>query len=169
MAHLDVRRGQGMDKESRSHKGRPHQMRTSSHFLNADLLRLQNAYLSHLTGSFIPRSWSPDDRTLAGTIGTRVATYSFATQKYAVLTDSGSAISASYTQWLPGGRHILFGNPANTELLVVDTVSKVVKRVFSLAGQLIRGASLARDGRQLFFSHGPEEGDIWIATMPGDS
>ena len=42
-------------------------------------------------GAFIPRSWSPDGRTLAGTIGTRVATYSFETQKYGVLTDTGSA------------------------------------------------------------------------------
>ena len=50
--------------------------------------------------------------------------------------------------------------------MVVDVVSRMVKPVLSLPGQIIRGASLSQDGRQLFFSRGPEEGDIWIATMP---
>ena len=117
-------------------------------------------------GSFIPRSWSPDGQSLAGTIGSRITTYSLATKKYEALTGDGVAVSASYTHWLPGGRQILFVNPANTDLLVVDVVSKAVKAVFTIAGQIIRGASLSRDGRQLFFSRGPEEGDIWIATMP---
>jgi Tol biopolymer transport system component len=119
-------------------------------------------------GVFIPRSWSPDDQTLAGTIGSSVATYSFTTKKYALLTGDGTAVAASYTHWLPGGRQILFVNPSGNDLLVVDVTSKVVKSVVSLDGQIIRGASLSPDGRNLFFSRGSEEGDIWIATMPED-
>jgi hypothetical protein len=38
--------------------------------------------------------------------------------------------------------------------------------VIALGPQLIRGASVSRDGKRLFFSYGAEEGDIWLATLP---
>jgi serine/threonine protein kinase/Tol biopolymer transport system component len=118
-------------------------------------------------GVFIPRSWSPSGEWLAGTIANRVALLSLSTRKYEVVTDR-VATGASYVSWLPSGRHVVFLDRANTELLSVDVITKVTKPLLSVAPHLVRGASFTPDGRQLIFSHGPEEGDIWMATLPKD-
>lgn len=117
-------------------------------------------------GPFTPRSFSPDGRWLAGTVGSRVAIYSLSTRKYEILTDVGAAVGASPTDWLPGGQRLMFMNPRG-ELMVVDVVTKAVKPVLALpAPQVIRGASVARDGRRVFYAQSQEEGDIWIAALP---
>ena len=55
---------------------------------------------------------------------------------------------------------------SRTDLLVADLSSQNVRRVLSVAPQIIRGASITRDGTQLVVSAGSEEGDIWMATLP---
>ena len=114
---------------------------------------------------FAPRSWSADGQSLAGTIGTRLAVFSFPSRSHRLVTDH-VAIAASYTAWLPGGRYVLFQGRSYTDLLIADISTQTVKRVFSVAPQLIRGASLTRDGTQLIVSAGSEEGDIWLANLP---
>jgi Tol biopolymer transport system component len=117
-------------------------------------------------GDFTPRSWSPDGQSLAGTIDSRHTIFSFPTRSYRFVTDSGIAAPASYTAWLPGARYVLFQGVSRTDLLVADLSSQNVRRVLSVAPQIIRGASITRDGTQLVVSAGSEEGDIWMATLP---
>jgi Tol biopolymer transport system component len=116
-------------------------------------------------GEFAPRSWSPDGQSLAGTIGSRLAIFSLPGKTYRVVTDTGVTALASYTAWLPGGRHVLFQGRTLTDLWIADISTGTVKRVLSVAPQSIRGASITRDGTQLVVSAGQEEGDIWMASL----
>ena len=61
---------------------------------------------------------------------------------------------------------MLFQGASGTDLLIVDISSQTVRRVLSVAPQIIRGASITRDGTQLVVSAGSEEGDIWMASLP---
>jgi serine/threonine protein kinase len=118
-------------------------------------------------GAFIPRAWSRDGQSLSGTIGSRVAIYSIATRKYETVTEPGVAVGASLTHWLPDGRHILFMGRSGLDLQSVNVGTKDVRPVLALRPpQAIRGASVTHDGRQLFYSQGQEEGEIWMATLP---
>ena len=119
------------------------------------------------SGAFIPRAWSHDGQWLSGTIGSRVATYSMATRKYETVTEPGVAVVASLTWWFPDGRHVLFMSRSSLDLLVVNIATKEVRPVLALRPpQSIRGASMTQDARQLFYSQGQEEGEIWMATLP---
>lgn len=117
-------------------------------------------------GEFAPRSWSPDGQSLAGTIGSRLTILSLTTKLYRVVSDAEVTALASYTAWLPDGRHVLFQGRTLTDLWIADISTRTVKRVLSVAPQLIRGASITRDGTQLVVSAGSEEGDIWLANLP---
>ena len=118
------------------------------------------------SGTFTPRSWSHDGRWLAGTIDTAVAVYSIPARTYQLVTSEGVAVGASPAYWLPGGRHILFLNP-NSQLMVTEIDTKRVTTVFAVPKpQVIRGASVTSDGRQIFYAQGMEEGEIWLATLP---
>jgi Tol biopolymer transport system component len=116
-------------------------------------------------GEFAPRSWSPDGQSLAGTIGSRLTIFSLSNKTYRIVTDAGVTALASYTAWLPDGRHVLFQGRTLTDLWIADLSARTVKRVLSVAPQLIRGASITRDGTRLVVSAGQEEGDIWMANL----
>ena len=92
--------------------------------------------------------------------------FTFATKAYRIVTGPGVAAVGSYTAWLPGGRLVLFHGRSLMDLFVADISAQTVQRVISVAPQLIRGASITRDGTQLVVSAGSEEGDIWMATLP---
>jgi Tol biopolymer transport system component len=118
-------------------------------------------------GAFMPRTWSPDGQWLAGTVGNRMVIYSLSARQYTMLTERGSAVSASPAPWLPDGRHILFLSPA-LDIYAVHSGTKAVKRILSVTPERLHGFSVSRDGRRLFYGQGPEEGDIWLGSWPGD-
>ena len=62
--------------------------------------------------------------------------------------------------------NVLFQGVSRSDLLVADLSSQNVRRVLSVAPQMMRGASITRDGTQLVVSAGSEDGDIWMATLP---
>jgi hypothetical protein len=47
----------------------------------------------------------------------------------------------------------------------VDTVTGENRPVYSAAPDRVRGFALSASGNELYISRGPEEADIWIATI----
>jgi hypothetical protein len=50
-------------------------------------------------------------------------------------------------------------------VLVFDTVTGEHRPVYSAATDRLRGFALSVSRRELYVSRGPEEADIWIATI----
>jgi serine/threonine protein kinase/Tol biopolymer transport system component len=107
---------------------------------------------------FLVSSWSPDGQKL---IGHRngVVTFSFATQKYERLTDSGHL-----PLWLNDSRHALF--IATDKLILVDTHTRQITEVLSVAPRLLQFISVSRDNHFISLSVNTTESDIWMATLP---
>jgi len=116
--------------------------------------------------TFNPWSWSPDSQKLAGFLQRKdgafsgIAVYSFQTQSYARLTDSGMD-----PIWLSDSRRILFNHQGKIWLL--NTASRAVKEVLSIAPHEIarRGFAISRDDRKVYFSLSTTEADIWLLTL----
>jgi serine/threonine protein kinase len=117
------------------------------------------------------RSWSPDGRTLAGMQASPgrfggmqvvpqsgIVTYSLVTQKYEKLTDFGQG-----PVWLSDNRRLLFYR--GDKVYLVDSQSKRVHEVFSIAPRRFRGFSVSRDNRLIYFSIETTEADIWMMTL----
>lgn len=108
-------------------------------------------------------SWSPDGQSLAGWSegaddSGGIFVYSFATQRYAQLTNVGK-----FPVWLSDNRRLLFTHQG--KLWLVDRQSKKVRPVLSLAPQLISRCSLSRDDRLIYFDVFEPGSDIWLMTL----
>jgi Tol biopolymer transport system component len=115
---------------------------------------------------FNPTSWSADGEHLVGNVGTvdsdkthGIATYSLRSHKYERLTSLGQ-----WPAWLPDNRHILFVADGKA-FFVVDTRSKQVRKIFSVARDVIGPPRLTRDGTKAYFSRRVTESDIWLLTL----
>ena len=115
-------------------------------------------------GPFVPRSWSPNGRFLAGTADGSVATFDLTTRRFERLTPGGIPAAAP-SEWLPDSNRLVYGGPASDSLLVVDVTTKRIRELLSARPDVIRGFTVSPDGRRLYVTSGPEEGDIWIATI----
>jgi eukaryotic-like serine/threonine-protein kinase len=116
-------------------------------------------------GSFVPRSWSPDGRLLGGTADGSIMTFDLKTRQYDRLTPAASVASASPSEWLPDSRQLVFFGPRSESLSIVDVAGKRVRELLTTSPDVIRGFSVAPDGRRLYVTSGPEEGDVWIANL----
>ena len=67
-------------------------------------------------------------------------------------------------EWLPDNRRILVVQNAGIVALV-DTFTGTVRPAYSAAPDALRGFGLSIPRRELYISRGPEEADIWIATI----
>ena len=120
--------------------------------------------LNELGSSFVAWSWSPDGHRLAGTElfadGHRqaVLTYSFDDQRFEKLTSSGS-----FAVWLKDSRWVLF--LAGDKMKRIDSHSKEVKEVLSVAPLLFEHVSISADNRIIYFSTVQVEGNIWLASL----
>jgi len=109
-------------------------------------------------------SWSPDGRKLAGMLEHSdgrprgITVYSLDSQKYETLTDSGGG-----PVWLSDNRRLLFQNRGT--LLLLDTQTKKVTELLTVAPQGLGGFSVARDDRSIYFSLLTEEADVWMMTL----
>jgi len=111
---------------------------------------------------FLVNDWSPDGKHLVGAaeapIG-GVLTYSLEFHQYERLTDFGE-----WPVWLPDSRRVLFvANGKN--FYIVDSGSKQVHKVFSVARDVIGPPRLTRDGKTAYFSRRVTESDIWLLTL----
>ena len=113
---------------------------------------------------FSAGSWSPDGRRLAGwqqrdgVFSTGLFLFSLESQQYEQLTDFGY-----WPVWLSDNRRLL-ANFFN-KLSVVDSQSKKVHDVLSVAPNVIQRFTLSRDNRQIYFSLQTTEADIWLMTL----
>ncbi len=113
-------------------------------------------------GRFTANDWSPDGQHMAGAIDhvdKGIVTYSLRTGTYEKLTDFGH-----WPVWLPDSRRILFVSGGNA-FFIVDSQTRVFRRVYASLWDIIGPPRLTRDARQIFFSHRATEGDIWLATL----
>jgi Tol biopolymer transport system component len=123
------------------------------------------------SGGCLVRSWSSDGRTLAGMQASPgrfggmqvvpqsgIAIYSIATQTYTKLTDFGQGPS-----WLSDNRRLLFYR--DDKIYLVDSQSKRVREVFSVAPRRFRGFAVSRDNRLIYFGIETIEADIWMMTL----
>ena len=111
---------------------------------------------------FVPNSWSRDRRWIAGQNGYTVrgiSIYSPETRTYERLIDFGE-----WPVWLPDSRRILFVSRGR-EFHVIDTRTKVTKRVFSVVRDTLGPPRLTADGRAAYFSRRVTESDIWLAVL----
>ncbi len=111
---------------------------------------------------FVPNSWSPDGRWIAGQnwysrLGFSV--YDLETQTYDRLTEFGE-----WPVWFPDSRRLLFVS-GGREFHVVDMRTRVTKRIFSVLRDTLGPPRLTRDGREAYFSRRVTESDVWIATL----
>ena len=65
--------------------------------------------------------------------------------------------------WLPDNRRLLAAT--TQQILVVDTVTGQTQPVHSVAPDRLRGFAISAARKELYISRGPEEADIWIATI----
>ncbi len=107
-------------------------------------------------------SWSPDGKRLAGMIAYTdrgVVTLELSSGVYTKVTDDGQ-----WPVWLPDSRHLLFVS-GGTGFFVVDTVTREVRKVFSVSRDSLGPPRLSRDGRLAVFSRRTTEADIWLLTF----
>jgi Tol biopolymer transport system component len=112
-------------------------------------------------------SWSSDGHRLAGfqlrNDGkfTGISVYSFDTGNYTRITDFGFAPS-----WLKDGRRVLFtSNPADGSMYLVDSVSRKMHPVLSVAPNQLPQAEISPDNRWIYFSLRVTEADVWLANL----
>jgi Tol biopolymer transport system component len=120
-------------------------------------------------GPFYPRSWSPNGRLLGGTADGAVVTFDLTTRRYEQLTPPRFQPAGSPSEWLPDSRHLVVGSAATDSLLILDIATRRTRELLSTKPDVIRGFSVSPDGKRLYVTSGPEEGDIWIATVGSSS
>ena len=112
-------------------------------------------------------SWSPDGRKLAGNLShavgplSGIAIYSLDSKEYEKLADFGS-----FPVWLSDSRRLLFQDRDRRKLYLIDTQSKKIHEVLSVAPhEFGNGVTLPRDDRMIYFSLLTTEADIWLMTF----
>jgi Tol biopolymer transport system component/tRNA A-37 threonylcarbamoyl transferase component Bud32 len=111
---------------------------------------------------FLVNDWSPDGKRLVGQVDIPaggILTYSLKSHQYERLTDFGE-----WPVWMPDARRVLFVANGRT-FYVVDSASKQVHKVYSVARDIIGPPQLTRDGKTAYFSRRVTESDIWLLTL----
>jgi Tol biopolymer transport system component len=115
---------------------------------------------------FLPHSWSPDGRRVAGTNRRNV------NRDRIYIRDALSGPARLVTEagkspiWLPDSRRLIYSSPTGIRLIDVD--STVHREVLPLPrSELLWGRvlSLSRDGRTLAYLQSQSEGDVWLMTI----
>jgi Tol biopolymer transport system component len=119
---------------------------------------------AHSAGTFYPRAWSPDGSRLAGTIRTTLALFDTRSRQYALIAPETPVGAATDIVWLPDNQRLMALAEGDT-ILLFDTASGAVRQIFNTTPDVVRGYSVSTVRRELYVSRGPEEADIWIATI----
>lgn len=114
---------------------------------------------------FLPGSWSPDGRRLAGrelmADGRQqgIFVYSFEDRRFEELTPAADVFAA----WLRDSRRLVFAGGGKLNL--IDSRSREITEILSVAPYRISTVSVSADDRTIFFTVNYEEGDIWVARL----
>jgi Tol biopolymer transport system component/tRNA A-37 threonylcarbamoyl transferase component Bud32 len=114
---------------------------------------------------FLPGSWSPDGRRLAGrelmADGRQqgILVYSFEDRRFEELTSAADGFAA----WLQDSRRLVFA--AGGKLNLIDSRSREIDEILSVAPHSITTVSVSVDNRNIYFNVDREEGDIWLASL----
>ena len=116
-----------------------------------------------LPSGFIAWSWSPDGRKIAGnrplggsSAGTGI--YSLDSRGVEWITDRGIR-----PVWLGDNRRLLF--PDGDKIKLVDTQSREVREVLSVAPNSFGNLSISWDDRRIYFTVAVAEADIWLMSL----
>jgi Tol biopolymer transport system component len=66
--------------------------------------------------------------------------------------------------WLPDSRHLLFVSEGR-HFHVVDRLTGVVERIFTVAHDAIGPPRVSPDGRRVYYSRRVTEADVWLLTL----
>ena len=93
---------------------------------------------------------------------TGISVYSFETGAYTPVADFGQE-----STWLKDSRHLLFsrGHPSDAAIYLVDTQTRKIHQVFSVAPNVVSVAEISADNRWIYFSIDVTEADIWLAHL----
>jgi len=111
--------------------------------------------------ALLPRSWSPDGKTLAGDLefyvspGSVTLLYSFASGTYRALPEARGT-----PEWLADSQRLLVAQ--HDRIVLVDTRTGRASPVLAVAAQ---GISLSRDDRWVTYIEPHSEADVWMATL----
>ena len=110
-------------------------------------------------GLFQTTSWSPDGARIAGDRpGNGIVVYSIATRTYQEIAPRGVG-----PVWLPDSRRLLYS--IGGDLIVVDSVTKVSKQVYSAPGEVFNGRELSPDAREIYAVIVNPQVDIVLAKL----
>ena len=110
-------------------------------------------------------SWSHDGQRIAARFRdinkdqNRIGVYDFATQQYELLTDFGNMPT-----WCNDDRRILFQQRSAAYL--VDSQTKRVRTLFSIAPNQLNSMVLSSDNRILILGLTTSESDVWLMKLP---
>ncbi|MEW6207831.1 MAG: winged helix-turn-helix domain-containing protein [Acidobacteriota bacterium] len=111
-----------------------------------------------------PFSWSSDGKRLAGWhvrpdgSASGIMIYSLESHRYERITESGST-----PVWLSDGIRLLFLNQG--KLYLIDSISRKISEVMSLAPNVTGEFALSRDDRLIYFRLSSIEADIWLMVL----
>jgi TolB protein len=116
-----------------------------------------------LPSGFIAWSWSPDGRKIAGNKpeadpSEGIGICSLDSRSVDWITDRGAR-----PVWLSDNRRLLFRD--GDKLKLVDTQSRKVRDVLSVAPNSVGNLSISRDGRRICFTVAVAEADIWLMNL----
>jgi hypothetical protein len=108
-----------------------------------------------------PTDWSPDGMFLSGTSGSALWVFSFAGQQFRTI---GPTTGGGQTaQFLPDGRRLL--KQTRGQLYLVDRMTDQATELLSLPRESIGAARFNSDWTYLYFLHGTQAGDVWLARL----
>ena len=111
--------------------------------------------------SFVPISWSPDGRMIAGdqlAAGrpARPVVLDLASGQYTELAEEGNGAT-----WLADGRHLVFLSDGGTRLRIVDRTTKEMRDVVGVQAPNTLTFDVSRDGSVLFYLVTGAEADVY--------
>ena len=134
--------------------------------LTASVASAQPSFIEFESGHVRPIALSPDGTKLAGQVGftsggTGIVVFSFTSGTYERLTALGVG---EWPVWFGDSRRLLYVDKMR-EFWVIDTETKVSRRIYSTTRDVLGPPRLTRDGRVAFYSRRVTQADIYLLTF----
>jgi Tol biopolymer transport system component len=119
---------------------------------------------------FSPTSWSPDGQKLVGNraftdrLTAGIFVYSLESRVFQMIVNRGGG-----ARWLNDSRRLIYPDAATNRVVLVDTLSRVPKEIFSVAPRSLGIIRLTSDNKTLYFTTSTSESHIWQIELPPGS